>query len=203
MVSRLSFLGLLILVSALVVFLLILSSPFLLRQDQTNLGVTGNSTDYVGNVKLFEVRGSSLAPLINPGETIKLLYGYYDNHPVERGDIVAYDYAGNDVPIIKIVKAIPGDKWRVFQKRSFQAGRFASDSYQIIVNDKPLKNSEGQYYQIPESNIKMLKLYAESYPVLKDDTYLILGNKILGSLDATRFGLVSKSDILGKVEVCR
>jgi len=142
------------------------------------------------------VRGSSMEPLIKAGQTLILLENYYQCHPVQRGDIVAYNYAGNDVPIIKIVKAIPGDSWRI--KKEYQ-----QNSYQIIVNDKPLKNSEGKYYQIPESNIKMLKLYAKSYPLLPDNTYLILGNNISGSLDATRFGLVSKSDILGKVEVCR
>ena len=102
-------------------------------------------------------------------------------------------YAGNDVPIIKIVKAVPGDRWRL--KKDEQR-----DSYQIIVNEQPLINSEGKYYQIPESNIRMLKLYVKDYPVLPENTYLILGNKASGSLDATRFGLIDKSDIMGKVE---
>lgn len=152
-----------------------------------------NSGSCVTKVEFPEVRGSSLAPLINQGETIKLLKGYYNCHPVEREDIIAYKYAGNDAPIIKLVKAVPGDKWHL--KKNEQ-----QNSYQIIVNGKPLKNSEGKYYGIPESKIRMLKLYVQDYPVLPENTYLILGNQISGSLDATRFGLIDKSDILGKVE---
>lgn len=182
--------GLLILVPALIVFL---SLPLLY---QTSHGIADNSTDYEVEVEQFEVHGSSLAPLINPGETIKLLYGYYDNHPVEREDIIAYDYAGNDAPIIKIVKAIPGDSWHL--EKSDQ-----EDSYQIIVNNKPLRNSEDILYQIPESNIQTLKLYAESYPTLPENTYLILGNQVGGSLDSTRFGLIDRSGIIGKVETLR
>lgn len=141
----------------------------------------------------FEVRGDSLAPLIKPGQTIELVSGYYNCQPVQREDIVAYKYAGNQAPIIKIVKAVPGDKWRLEADKPGQA-------YQILVNDGPLKNSLGQLYQISAANSKMLKLYAQSYSTIPENTYLILGNQIAGSLDATRFGLISQSDILGKVE---
>ena len=181
-----SFLGSLILVLALTAFLS-LSSLY-----QTRPETSDNSTDYVTEFGLFKVRGSSLTPLINPGQTINLLYGYYDSHPVEREDIVAYDYANNDVPIIKIVKAIPGDNWRLKKN---------NHSYQIIVNDKLLKNSVGEIYQIPESNIQMLKLYVKHYPTLPENTYLLLGNQQEGSLDSTRFGLIDRTGILGKVEL--
>ena len=150
------------------------------------------AVDCVAKVEQFEVRGSSLAPLINSGQVIKLFYGYYNCHPIRREEIVAYNYAGNDAPIIKIVKAIPGDKWRLNKN---------NHSYQIIVNNKALKNSEGKLYQIPENKITMLKLYTKSYPVLPEDTYLILGNRVSGSLDASRFGLIDKGNILGKVEM--
>lgn len=152
-----------------------------------------DSVGCVTKVEQFEVRGNSLAPLIKPGQSIKLLYGYYNCHPVEKEDIVAYKYAGNDAPIIKIIKAIPGDKWRLNKNHR-------RNIYQIMVDGKPLKNSQGKYYGIPESKIRMLKLYVQDYPVLPENTYLILGNQISGSLDATRFGLIDKSDILGKVE---
>lgn len=152
-----------------------------------------NSDGRLAEVKQFEVRGDSLAPLINPGQTIKLVYGYYDYQPVKREDIIAYNYAGNAVPIIKIIKAIPGDKWEL--KKNDQ-----SDSYRIIVNGQSLKNSLGEFYQIPEAEIKMLKLYVRDYPIIPLNTYLILGNRTAGTLDATRFGLINKKDIIGKVE---
>lgn len=153
-----------------------------------------NSGGGTNKVEFVEARGNSLTPLINPGQTVKLIYGYYDNQSVKREDIVAYNYAGNKAaPIIKIVKAVPGDKWRLEKNNQ-------SDDYQIIVNGQPLKNSEGEFYQIPEAKIRMLELYARDYPILPENTYLILGNQIAGTLDATRFGLIGKSDIIGRVE---
>ena len=45
----------------------------------------------------------------------------------------------------------------------------------------------------------MLSLYEDDYKnSIPQNTYLILGNLVEGSLDATRFGFVDKGDILGK-----
>jgi len=143
--------------------------------------------------EFFKVRGDSLAPLINSGETIKLVYNYYNFNPVNRGDIIVYKYNGNDAPIIKIVKAIPGDSWQLEKNNQL-------NSYQIKVNGLALKNSQNEFYKIPASDIHMLRLYVENHPTIPQNTYLILGNQPSGSLDSTKFGLISKNDILGKVE---
>jgi len=46
----------------------------------------------------------------------------------------------------------------------------------------------------------MLSLYERDYKgVIPKNAYLILGNLVEGSLDSSRFGLVGKSDFLGKV----
>jgi signal peptidase I len=170
--------------SVIVLLILVLVACPAYPQEQQGSG------DCVTKEEPLTVRGDSLAPLVNPGSTIRLLYGYYNCHSPEREDIVAYSYAGNEVPIIKIVKGVPQDKW-LLEK--------VADGYQIIVNGSPLKNSEGKLYQIPEINIRMLQLYARTYPVLPGNTYLILGNQPSGTKDSTTFGVIDKSNIIGKV----
>ena len=137
------------------------------------------------------ISGSSLSGMMEPGQKIYILKRYYDCHSVNRGDIVAYNYAGNSDLLAKIVKAIPGDEWHL---------KSSGDGNQIIVNGKPLKNSYGQNYIIPFANSSMLDLYSKSYPVIPANTFLILGNQIQGTLDSTRFGLVGLTDIVGKIE---
>jgi signal peptidase I len=137
------------------------------------------------------VRGNSLSGLIEPGQTIEILLGYYDCNIVKRGDIVVYNYAGDINPIIKVVKAISGD--------SFQMKK-AGVGWNILINNEIVKNSQNQPYIIDESGYKMLSLYINDYKgVIPENAYLILGNLTGGSLDSTRFGLIDKSDILGKV----
>lgn len=137
------------------------------------------------------VRGYSLSPIVEPGDEIRILFGYYNCHKVEREDIVAYNYAGGENPIIKIVKGIPGDKFELKKNNS---------DWNILINGKVVKNSENQPYFLSNDNYKMLSLYARDYPIIPKDTYLILSNLTSGGVDSTVFGLVDKSSILGKVE---
>lgn len=147
----------------------------------------------VSRTDTAEARGDSMKPQIVSGQKVELLYGYYDCQPVRRDDVVAYNYAGDKVPIIKSVKALPGDKWSAEKDGT---GNF----YRIIVNGVKLTNFEGKDYQIPENKAKMIKLYASSYPVVPEGSYLIFGNVVSGSADSTQFGLVGKKDIIAKVK---
>ena len=152
------------------------------------------SEQCVTKTELLEVRGNSLSPLINHGETIKLLHGYYDCATVERKDIIAYRHTGNDVPIIKIVKGIQGDKFSLIQSPQ-------NTGWNILVNEAIVKNSEGQPYLISQAGYNMLSLFVKDFSgIIPENAYLILGNQIGGSLDSTRFGLVHKSDFVGRVE---
>lgn len=140
------------------------------------------------------VRGDSLGPIVRNGQEVKILYGYYQGNEVKRGDIVAYDYKGNPNPIIKIVKAIPGDKFGFAQSKE-------KNVWHILINNKILKNSENMPYLINATSYKLLSLYENGFKrVIPENTYLILGNQPSGTLDSTRFGLVDKNGLIGKVE---
>ena len=69
------------------------------------------------------------------------------------------------------------------------------DNWNILINDKIVKNSQAKPYSIPNSKIGILKLYAKSYPIIPTDTYLILWDKIHWTMDSTMFWLISKNNI--------
>lgn len=178
-----------IVISSFALILFFLSFKYRDRHESLNNPVTQL------NCKVREeqrtVRGDSLYPLIKPGDRIEILFNYYDCHPIQRGDVVAYYYAGDKYPLIKIVKGMPGDKFGLEK---------ASSGWNIVVNGKALKNSEGAPYLLPDERCKMLSLYEKDYHnTIPDGAYLILGNITSGSLDSSKFGLVGKRDILGKV----
>jgi signal peptidase I len=135
------------------------------------------------------VGGTSMLPLVKPGETVTALFGYHACHPVERDDVVLYHYAGDKNPLIKSVKAGPGDRWSLEERDGY---------FLIFVNGKVLENSAGEEYEIPDTN-RILPLYVKDYPVIPQNAYLILGDNPEGSLDSSRFGLIGGEDLLGKV----
>ncbi len=129
------------------------------------------------------VQGNSMLPLITNGQTIRYNHGYYQDHKVERSDIVIADVAAHSGLIIKRVVWIPGDVW-------------SYSGWTIILNGNILKNTAGEVYNIQS---KMLMLYSESYPIIPQDTFLILGDQISGTLDASKFWLISLPELVGKV----
>jgi len=140
-----------------------------------------------------QVRGSSLSPLVNDGDKIKALYGYYNCHSIKRDDIVLVRHSGNKYPLIKIVKGIPNDSFHL---------KKVKNGWQILVNGEVLKNSEGKAYLLNEQRKKMLFLYEKDYNgIIPENAYLVLGNLPEGSMDSTRFGLIGKSSIIAKVEI--
>ncbi len=144
------------------------------------------------------VRGNSLTGILEDGETVKVLIGHYDCNEIEREDLILYSYAGSEDPLIKIIKGVPGDR--------FELGELNGDSDEnekvrhIMIGGEIITNSDGESYVLNERGYGILSLYEESYGgVIPEDSYLILGNLIGGSTDSTRFGLVHRDDILGKV----
>lgn len=129
------------------------------------------------------VEGSSMSPLIRDVEELIEQVGYYNCNQVQRGDVITYNYSGNENLLIKQIKAVENDTFEYRNKK-------------IYINNQTLKNSVGDEYVIDS---KMLKLYADSYPIIPKDTYLILGDNTKSSLDSSEFGLVDISDIVGRV----
>jgi signal peptidase I len=133
-----------------------------------------------------EVRNNSMEPMIKAGEEFILLEGYYKCNDVERGDVVAYDFSANDVPLIKKVLVLGGDILEI------------KDS-NLLVNNAILKNSTGEPYVLDEQNKKMINLYIVEGK-MRLDAYLIFGDNN-SSKDSRKFGAVGKEGFIGKFDI--
>lgn len=153
-----------------------------------------NVADTIGcdaAIETKEVRGNSLAGLVEAGTKVSIDYAYYQCYEVLRGDLVIYDYAGNEFPLIKIVKGVPGDS--ISLRRNGQI-------HHLAINNTRLTNSLGEAYEFNAQQAQMINLYLKSYNgSIPEDAYFLTGNIAKGSVDSSVFGFVSKRDILGKV----
>lgn len=143
-----------------------------------------------GKAGIREVRGDSMFPSLSPGEEVLVSLGYYNCSQIKRGDLVLFNYSEKEIPLVKKVRAVPGDRWEI---SSVGSGN------NIFVNGKVLKNSAGIAYELADSRLKMVELYIRDYPILPGNAYLLLGDSPAGSVDSTVFGLADKKDILGRV----
>ena len=171
-----------------VLFLLISSFFYYLNSNTAIIKIN----DCPVITKEVTVDGTSMFPFINSGDKVTAIYDYYNCHDVLRNDVVLYDYSGNKNLLIKFVKAVPGDTWSL---------KKVNNEYEIVVNGISLLNHENIPYSLTENSIKMIELYIKDYPVIPENTYLLLGDKTSGSMDSTKFGLVNKKQIMAKVEI--
>ena len=61
---------------------------------------------------------------------------------------------------------------------------------------------EGDSFELAMRRFKRQIEHMEGYGAkIPEDAFLVLGNLVEGSIDSTAFGLVSRDDIIGKVEI--
>lgn len=134
--------------------------------------------------RLVTIRGESLSPLLHDGASVMMEPASCAG-AVRRGDLVIFRTGARDLPVIKIAKAVPGDRFAV-----------AADGT-IRVNGKNAHNSTGTPYILPPSSRAVLESYQRNYKgVLPAGTYLLLGDGANGTIDSTRIGLIHRSDFI-------
>lgn len=141
------------------------------------------------------VRGNSLEGFLADGASVKVLNNYYKcgEGEVSRDDVVLFSYAGNKDPLIKIVKAVPGDRFHLQR---------TAGGWNISINDQMLTNINGAMYLLDRERYEMLHLYEKDYGgIIPANSYLILGNLVEGTMDSTYFGLVDESNIIAKAVI--
>lgn len=164
----------------LIIFVLVIN-------EEEKPSVIADECEIVREYKI--VRGDSLYPLIEDGQEVEALMGYYDCNEVSRGDVVLYSHAGNNNPLIKVVRGMPGDSFALVE---------VDGGWNILINNESLKTSTGANYLVNGKKYQMLSLY-ETENIL-ENTFLILGEITGGGVDSTSFGLVHKSSLIARVD---
>lgn len=127
-----------------------------------------------------------MEPLLPNGSTLLLLVDYYKTNLPKHGDIIAYHYGGNAHPLIKSVRAIPGDTVMLDSERKA-----------LIINGSPLVNSVGTPYTFTSGELQLLGLYTKT-GILPAGAYLVFGDNVMNSIDSRKFGAISAENFYGK-----
>lgn len=137
-------------------------------------------------ISLKTIEWNSMFPLIHDWETKELLIDYYNTHSIQpkKWDIIAYNYAGNEKALIKIIQVTDNDSI------SFSKNR-------LIINDSILKNSVWEEYIFSEAEVRIMSLYINDSHIPKN-SYFIFWDNTKNSLDSRNFWAISWEDIIWK-----
>lgn len=102
---------------------------------------------------------------------------------IRRNDIVVFNSGASELPLIKRVVAVPGD-------------RFTLKESHLRVNNTRLRNSTGEPFYFASGAEKLIALYENQFRgILPREVFFVLGDSD-GVLDSARFGPVNLQDIL-------
>lgn len=93
--------------------------------------------DCVHASQLHMMRRSDLGPLLEKDRQYKVLIGYYACNPVQRGDLVFFQFSDTLRPVVRVVRGIPGDRAEI---RATDGGH-----WEVWVNDKPVQGADGPF----------------------------------------------------------
>ncbi len=131
----------------------------------------------------------SMFPFLENWSKIIFLKDYYNicNKEIKKWDLVAYDYAWNINPLIKVVKIDWKDNVEI-------------DWNIMKINWEVMKNSIWQIYIFSEWEINLISLYIKNWKI-PENSYMIFWDNINDSIDSRRFWAISWNDILWKFDI--
>lgn len=129
----------------------------------------------LGRLRVFRVRGKSMAPALNDGDLLLVFERDKRDRPFQRGDVVVFRHPSVDKRMmLKRVAAIPGDRVELTNDRI------------SVKTAKDKINSDA----IPDIEWDLGK-----------DEWFLLGDNLKSSLDSRRLGPIRDRWIKGRVSL--
>ena len=125
-------------------------------------------------VELYRIEGINMAPSLHVGDYVAVDRSAYANHRPERGDIVMYGRAENQLDIQRVI-GLPGESIEVRAGKVWINGAALDEPY--LMN--PIR------YDLPARSIEA-------------DHYFVLGDNRNNSQDSHSFGAIPIGDIVGR-----
>ena len=146
---------------------------------------SNNIRPRVFGMDIYRIPSKSMQPLLNPGDIIVISNKAYLDTSINRAEIVVFNRTlkknmDKTTPFIKRVIALPGDRLKIKKGFVFINGKSTVESY-IRSSNKVKPYSLG----MPEVIIPEGKLF-------------VLGDNRDNSNDSRMFGVISKTDVVGK-----
>ena len=186
-------------VMVLVIPIFIITLSFILRSYNSKLvnnddslnNTVENEVDtieYSGKyeIKDFKVSWNSMYPLLQNGEKIIVLDGYYEDNEWLKDDIIVYNYAWEKNPVVKSIKVTSDDKVEV-------------KWLNLYVNDEILTNLSWKIYKFSKAEIKVLSMYIKNNKI-PNNSYFIFWENVSNSIDSRKFWAVWSADFIGKLK---
>jgi hypothetical protein len=150
-----------------------------------------------GEVKEFTQDDVYMRGLLEQGQKFKVIMNYYDCNPPKKGDLVLFSFSDQMQPVVKVIRAVQGDKYKLTVDKKYHAWDIWINGEQLF----SLTNPSQPYFMGTSDSKHPLHLYeGPRKGVLQQNEVILLSSFPPGDKDSGIFGLFNLVDVLGKVE---
>jgi hypothetical protein len=149
--------------------------------------------DCVGQKVESKQEDEFMTGLVEKGSEMLVLKDYYDCNELKRGDIVSFRVSPPLQPVVKVVRAIGGDKFEIIPDE------VSKKRYYIKVNGEYVTDRTGRFTIETPGKPALLTYQNARNGILKEDETMLLSNVSPGKADSASLGLLKSKLIEGKV----
>ncbi len=137
-------------------------------------------------VQAFVIPSGSMLPTLRIGDYVLVCKFWYWLRPIARGDILVFKYPRDESrDFIKRVIGLPGDTLAI-------RGR------QVFINGKPLRQPYAVFNNQLPASLRAMERAPLGPIVIPPNHYFLMGDNRDDSLDSRAWGLLRRSEVLGK-----
>lgn len=149
----------------------------------------------VDETKAYAMTDNYMSGIIDRGEEFQVLVGYYECNPVQPKDIVLFNDPEKQQPVVKVVRAVPEDKFAVFPDKRDRR-------WNIKINGETLVHRDDPYsFGLKTAGSPLLNYEKENGSKVPTGQVIIFSYKPPGIQDSSTFGTIPISKLIGKVIV--
>jgi type IV secretory pathway protease TraF len=138
-----------------------------------------------------------LRGILEKGAPFRVTLNWYACRALERGDLVYYRFSRSHAPVVKVARAVPGDRFRVVRDPGRKAWNLEIDGELVESGGQP-------YFFGTDAAPPPLALFEKSRGGrLGEKEAIVLSAFPPGDTDSGTVGVVSTDDLIGKVEPIR
>lgn len=157
-------------------------------------------------IQTFKIPTPSMNPTMQPGDRVVASLNYYDNNPIQQGDIVVFNSPQGGIWTFRVI-GLPKDSIEIIEGKVYVNNKInvltTKDEY--VLDDQEVTQYQEQIN--PTKSIKTLRYKNVAMTdtrtlekmVVPENEYFLMGDNRDNAFDSRFLGTIKRDDILGRV----
>lgn len=157
-------------------------------------------------IQTFKIPTPSMNPTMQPGDRVVASMNYYDNNPIQQGDIVVFNSPQGGVWTFRVI-GLPKDSIEIKEGKVYVNSKVSelTKNEEYVLDDQEVIQYQEQVNltksirTLRYKNVVMTDTRTFEKMTVPENEYFLMGDNRDNAFDSRFLGTIKKDDILGRV----